>query len=230
VDTTAEGTLSERQNVVAFRLDKQTYALPIESIAQIVGMVAITPISQLDAVVEGVINLHGEAVAVVKLRRHFGLSDAPLQLNTPILLTKICGQTIGLIVDEVTDVFSLPTDQVVPLSEILPEELESAPIFRGLTYITDDAVLMLAPDQIFQPDQLEILAQAAHLLQEAIAEKVGVKPKAMPEAEPGAESKPTRRRRKATSKKKPAPEEKAAKLEPKKTRGRRKRKPTGGNA
>jgi purine-binding chemotaxis protein CheW len=222
---------SERQNVVAFRLDEQTYALPIEPIVQIVEMVAITPIPQLSQVVEGVINLHGEAVAVVKLRRHLGLADAPLQLNTPILLAQISGQTIGLIVDEVTDVFNLPADQVVRLGEILPEELGNAPIFRGLTYVANDAMLMLEPDQIFRPDQLEILAQAARLLQEAITENG----RATPKAEPAAQSKPTRRRRKATSKEKPEPEETSAKTEPKKTRGRRERKSSerkssGGNA
>jgi purine-binding chemotaxis protein CheW len=224
VDTTAEEAHSELQNVVAFRLDKQTYALPIEPIAQIIEMVAITPIPQLSQVVEGVINVHGEAVAVVKLRRHFGLSDAPLQLNTPILLTRIGGQTVGLIVDEVTDVFNLPPDQIVQLDEILPEELGNAPIFRGLTYVADDAVLMLNPDQIFRPDQLEILAQAASLLQEAIAEKEQTKPEAKP--------KTTRRRRKATSKKEAAPEETPAEPEPKPktTRRRRKNKPTGSNA
>jgi purine-binding chemotaxis protein CheW len=221
VDTTAEETLPEQQNVVAFQLKKQTYALPIEPIVQIVEMVAITPIPQIDAVIEGVINVHGEAVAVVKLRRHFGLSDTPLQLNTPILLTRIGEQTIGLIVDEVTDVFNLPADQIVRLGEILPEELASAPIFRGLTYIADDAVLMLDPDQIFRPDQLEILAQAASLLQKAIAKKG----RAKPEAEPGAEPKPTRRRRRSTPKKKAAPEEPSAESESKTTRRRRKATP-----
>ena len=224
MDTTTEETLSEQQNLVAFRLEKQTYALPIEPIVQIVEMVAITPIPQLDAVIEGVINVHGEAVAAVKLRRHFGLSDAPLQLNTPILLTRIGEQTIGLIVDEVTDVFNLPTDQVVQLGEILPEELGNAPIFRGLTYVADDAVLMLDPDQLFRPDQLEILAQAASLLQKAIAEKG--------RGESATEPKPTRRRRKATPKKKITPEEPSAEPEPepKTTRRRRKSKPTEDNA
>jgi purine-binding chemotaxis protein CheW len=224
VDTTTEETLSERQNLVAFRLEKQTYALPIEPIVQIVEMVAITPIPQLDAVIEGVINVHGEAVAVVKLRRHFGLSDTPLQLNTPILLTRIGEQTIGLIVDEVTDVFNLPTDQVVQLGEILPKELGNAPIFRGLTYVADDAVLMLDPDQLFRPDQLEILAKAASLLQKAIAEKGQTEPETKP--------KTTRRRRKSTPKKKTAPEETSAESEPKPktTRRRRKSKPTEDNA
>jgi purine-binding chemotaxis protein CheW len=215
---TAEGTFPERQNVVAFRLEKQTYALPIEPIVQIVEMVAITPIPQLAPVVEGVINVHGEVVAVVKLRRHFGLADAPLQLNTPILLTRIGGQTVGLLVDEVTDVFALPTDQIVQLGEILPKELGNAPIFRGLTYVADDAVLMLDPDQLFRPDQLEILAQAADVLQKAIAEKARTEP---------AESKPARSRRRATPKKKAAPEETPAEPEP--THRRRESKPTGGN-
>jgi len=218
VDTNTEQALSERQNVVAFRLDKQTYALPIEPIVQIIDMVAVTSIPQLDAVVEGVINVHGEAVAVVKLRRHFGLSDAPLRLNTPILLAQIGGQTIGLIVDEVTDVLHLSADQVVQLADILPEELGDAPIFRGLTYVSDDAVLMLDHESLFKPDQLQALAQAADMLQEAIAKK------AAEESSAATKAKPAHRRRKATPRKKGAPEEPPAKSKKPARRRRRKSK------
>jgi purine-binding chemotaxis protein CheW len=217
VDTNTEQALSERQNVVAFRLDKQTYALPIEPIVQIIDMVAITSIPQLSQVVEGVINVHGEAVAVVKLRRHFGLSDAPLRLNTPILLIQIGGQTIGLIVDEVTDVLHLSADQVVQLADILPEELGDAPIFRGLTYVSDDAVLMLDHESLFQPDQLQALAQAADMLQEAIAKK------AAEESSAATKAKPVRRRRKATPRKKDVPEKPPAESKPKPTRKRRRK-------
>ncbi len=218
MDTNTEQALSERQNVVAFRLDKQTYALPIEPIVQIIDMVAVTSIPQLDAVVEGVINVHGEAVAVVKLRRHFGLSDAPLRLNTPILLAQIGGQTIGLIVDEVTDVLHLSADQVVQLADILPEELGDAPIFRGLTYVSDDAVLMLDHESLFKPDQLQALAQAADMLQEAIAKK------AAEESSAATKAKPAHRRRKATPRKKGAPEEPPAKSKKPARRRRRKSK------
>ena len=227
-----EGESSDLQNVVAFRLGQQAYALPIEPIAQIIDMVAITPVPQLSEVVEGVINVHGEAVAVVKLRRHFDLEDAPLQLNTPILLTRISGQTIGLIVDEVIDVLNLPKDRIVQLGEILPEELGNAPIFRGLTYVADDAMLMLDPDQLFRPDQLEALAQAVELLQQAITGKAQAEPEASPKEEPEPEPKPTRRRRKTAPKKKAAPAKTSTepKSKPKTTRKRRKSEPTGDNA
>ncbi|MFN2270074.1 MAG: chemotaxis protein CheW [Anaerolineae bacterium] len=227
-----EGESSDLQNVVAFRLGQQAYALPIEPIAQIIDMVAITPVPQLSEVVEGVINVHGEAVAVVKLRRHFDLEDAPLQLNTPILLTRISGQTIGLIVDEVIDVLNLPKDRIVQLGEILPKELGDAPIFRGLTYVADDATLMLDPDQLFRPDQLEALAQAVELLQQAITGKAQAEPGASPKEEPEPEPKPTRRRRKTAPKKKAAPAKTSTepKSKPKTTRKRRKSEPTGDNA
>jgi purine-binding chemotaxis protein CheW len=232
MDATAERIFAETQNMVTFRLEKQTYALPIKPIVQIIEMVAITPIPQLSHVVEGVINVRGEAVAVVKLRRHLGLSDVALQLNTPILLTHIGGRTIGLIVDEVTDVFNLPTDRIVQLGEILPEQLGDAPIFRGLTYVADDAVLMLDPDQLFRPDQLEILAQAADALQKTIAEKGRAVPEESSEAKPEAKPKPTRTRRRTTPKKKVAPKEPSVEPEPesKETRRRGKSKPTGGDA
>ena len=224
MDTT-EGETSDRQNLVAFRLGQQAYALPIEPIAQIIDMVAITPIPQLSQVVEGVINVHGEAVAVVKLCRHFDLEDVPLQLNTPILLTRISGQTIGLIVDEVTDVLNLPTEQIVQLGEILPEELGDAPIFRGLTYVADDALLMLDPDQLFRPDQLEVLAQAVEMLKTTTG-----KAQTEPAKEPGPEPKPTRRRRKTAPKKKAAPAKTSAEPKQKTTRKRRKSEQTGDNA
>jgi purine-binding chemotaxis protein CheW len=225
-----EGESSNLQNMVAFRLGQQAYALPIEPIIQIIDRVAITPIPQLSEVVEGVINVHGEAVAVVKLRRHFDLEDAPLQLNTPILLTHISGQTIGLIVDEVTNVLNLPKDQIVQLGEILPEELGDAPIFRGLTYIADDATLMLDPDQLFRPDQLDVLARAVEMLPKAIADKAQAEHGASPKEEPEPEPKPTRRRRKTAPKKKAAPAKTSAEPKTKTTRKRRKSKPTGDKA
>jgi chemotaxis signal transduction protein len=215
MSATAEGDLSDRQDVVAFRLGQQAYALPIEPMVQIVEMVTITSIPQLSAVVEGVINVHGEAVAVVKLRRHLGLPDAPLQLNTPLLLVRIDGRTVGLIVDEVIDVFSLAAEQIARFADILPEELESAPILRGLTYVAGDAVLVLDPDNLFRPDQLNALAQAADLLQEAIAKKES--------EEPPVEPKPIRKRKAAPRKR--ASEKPPAETQPKTAHRRRANKP-----
>lgn len=164
MDTTVLGNQPDQQDVVAFQLGRQTYALPINPVVQIIEMVAITPIPQISNALEGVINVQGEAVAVVKLRRHLGLPDTPLQLNTPIILVKVGERTVGLIVDEVLDVLNLPDDRIVHLSDILLETMGDAPVLQGLTYIAENALLMLNPGELFDPQELRALAQAVEIL------------------------------------------------------------------
>lgn len=194
MDTTAPGNQSGQQDVVAFKLDRQTYALPIHPVVQIIEMVAITPIPQVDTALEGVINVHGEAVAVVKLRQHLGLPDTPLQLNTPIVLVEVGERTVGLIVDEVVGVLNLPDDRIIRLHDILPDTVGDAPTLQGLTYITENTLLMLDPNELFDPQDLRLLAQAVEML---TAEEKAIE---KPPTKAGAKS--ARKRRKATSPKK----------------------------
>ena len=158
---------SGQRNLVAFRLDQQTYALPIEPIVQIVEMVTITPIPHVNDAVAGVITVHGVVVPVVNLRRHFGLPEAALGLHTPILLVQTGEQMVGLIVDEVIDVLGLPAERVAQLADILPQGLGEAPILRGLVHVEENTVLLLDLEHLFLPHQARALAQVVAALPEA---------------------------------------------------------------
>lgn len=155
----------DQRNLVAFRLEQQTYALPIEPVAQIIEMVTITPIPQVNrSSMEGVINVRGATVPVVNLGRHLGLPEAPLQLHTPLILIQTDGRMVGLIVDEVIDVLNLPADQIARPADFLPEGLGGAPILQGLAHTPDGMVLLLDPDHLFLPSQVQALVQAMETL------------------------------------------------------------------
>jgi purine-binding chemotaxis protein CheW len=158
---------SGQRNLVAFRLDQQTYALPIEPIVQIVEMVTITPIPHVNAAVAGVITVHGVVVPVVNLRRHFGLPEAALGLHTPIILVQTGEQMVGLIADEVIDVLGLPAARVAQLADILPQGLGEAPILRGLAHVDENTVLLLDLEHLFLPHQARALAQVVAALPDA---------------------------------------------------------------
>ena len=154
-----KGDLPGQQGMMAFRLANQTYALPIKPIVRIIEMVTITPIPQLGSVVEGVINVHGVAVPVINLRRHFGLPDVAWGLRTPIILVQIGEQTFGLIVDEVIDMLSLSTDQVSRVADILPEVMSEEPIIRGVAHVDDETVLLLDVEYLLSPTHMQVLLQ-----------------------------------------------------------------------
>lgn len=155
-------------NLLTFYIGEQLYALAVEPVVQIVSMVTITPIPQASAIAKGIINVHGEAVPVVDLCRHLGKSDSHFYYHTPIILINIKEHLVGLIVDSVSDMLSVPATSIVHPSDILPEGLCTAPLLIGLVYTPEGAVLMLNPDQLFQPDQVRMLAKASEFLVEGV--------------------------------------------------------------
>jgi chemotaxis signal transduction protein len=158
--------------LLTFRLAEQTYALPIEPVVRIIEMVTITPIPHVGSPVEGVINVRGEPVPVINLRRHFGLSEIPLGLHTPVVLVQSGKQTFGLIVDEVTDVISLSHDGISNVADMLPEGMAESPILSGIAQIEHETVLLLDVEHLLVPTHVQALVQAVAALPESLAGEI----------------------------------------------------------
>ncbi|MBN1179564.1 MAG: chemotaxis protein CheW [Anaerolineae bacterium] len=168
--TTREERISGEQHLVAFRLDRQVYALPIDPVERIIPMVTITALPQVNNSVAGVINVRGQAIPVVDLRRHLGVHDAPIQQYTPILLVWVGQLLVGLIVDEVIDMLNLPAQHIARPAEMMPDGLEITPILQGLAYTDRGTVLVLDIAHLFTPGQARKLAQALEALPEMDAD------------------------------------------------------------
>ena len=157
----AHDSIQGQRYLITFRLGQETYALPVESIMRIVPMVTITPLpdAQHGDPVAGVINVRGQAVPVVDLRRHVGLEQALYLLHTPIILAQIGQGTVGLVVDEVLDVLGLASSELIPPDKILPEGLGRAPVLDALVLVSGHIAPLLDPEHLFGPEQQKVLAQ-----------------------------------------------------------------------
>jgi purine-binding chemotaxis protein CheW len=159
---------SLEQTWVAFRLNQQIYALPIEAIVQIIAMVTITPIPRSSPVVEGVINVRGAATPVLNLHRYLGLPASGLQIHTPILLARVGSQTLGLIADDVQEVITFFPQHIVRPSDILPEGLHDVPGLQGMVYIKGQVVFLLDINNLFQTNNIQALSEAANLASDLV--------------------------------------------------------------
>jgi purine-binding chemotaxis protein CheW len=155
---------AEGINLVTIRLDRQRYALPVDSIVQIVAMVTITPLPHTLGSVLGVINVRGAAAPVIDLRCHMGMGDSRLRLYTPIVLTQINRRMVGLVVDEVLDVMRLLVDEIVPLDDIFPEGVTDLPVLQGMARVKDHLIPLLDVDRLFDPEMLKSLARSVDTL------------------------------------------------------------------
>ena len=106
--------LGKRTEYLAFVLAGDTYAVQIAYIAEILKPPLVTPVPRAPLAIIGVMSVRGRLVTVVDLRRRFRLAEQPPDRRTRILLVEAGDEHIGLLVDEVLQVYRLAEAEIEP--------------------------------------------------------------------------------------------------------------------
>ncbi|MBR4341129.1 MAG: chemotaxis protein CheW [Lachnospiraceae bacterium] len=104
---------AEIKQYIAVMINDEQYGIDINFIDNIVRMQRITRVPKSQNYFPGVINLRGEIIPIMSLRKKFGFEDDIFTPKTRILILKPEPQaSIGFIVDEVKEVISLSEDDI----------------------------------------------------------------------------------------------------------------------
>ena len=100
------------RHYVVFKIARQHYALPLDHVTRAVRMVAYTPVPDAPNSVLGIINMAGQMLPLIDLRRLLGQTDKRPDLQDFLLIVQIQGQTVAVMVDEVLNILELTSEQV----------------------------------------------------------------------------------------------------------------------
>lgn len=106
-----------QRGLMAFRTGGQRCALPLKWVREIVHMALLSHPPGLPSILQGFLNLQGEALPVLRLDRLFGLSEQSPGLYTPLVILRNPGPPLALAVDEVTGVFFVSAEGLLPVRE-----------------------------------------------------------------------------------------------------------------
>lgn len=106
--------------LVVFVLDGQQYALRLSSAERVLPMVAVSPLPRAPAIALGVINLHGQVVPVVDIRRRFGRPSRDYGVGGHLLVARTSRRMLALPVDDVLGVREIAHDAVMSPDAVLP--------------------------------------------------------------------------------------------------------------
>ena len=108
MDMTMNENMTDEVQYIVIRLGEEQYGINIGYVDNIVRMPRITRVPKSQPYYVGVINLRGEVVPVMSLRKRFGLSVDEYTGSTRIIILKLQDQSlVGVIVDEVREVVDL---------------------------------------------------------------------------------------------------------------------------
>lgn len=90
--------------------------VPIAAVVEIMPFSTVTPVPQSPPAVLGMFNFRGRVVLVADFRACLGFETKPITEETRIVLVSHREETVGLVVDAVTEVITVETDSLHSVS------------------------------------------------------------------------------------------------------------------
>lgn len=105
--------------VACFTIGENLYAVDIMRIREIIRPQKLTSLPKAPPFVEGVINLRGSVLPVIDLRKRFDLPLREFDSSVRLLIVRVSKQLLGLVVDNVTEVITIPVKDIKPPPQVV---------------------------------------------------------------------------------------------------------------
>lgn len=113
---------TSHQQFCTFYLDKYYFGIEVERVQEIIRYQEITPVALSPDVVEGLINLRGQIVTAIDLRRLLELPERSADCSPMNIVVRTEDCAVSLLADRIGDVLELPDDSF----EEPPDNLDGA--------------------------------------------------------------------------------------------------------
>lgn len=147
-----EDTLTDRY--LTFFINKQTYAVEIRHITEIIGIQKITKVPNVKPFIIGIINLRGIIVPIIDIRKRFNMAPKEFDEKTCIIVINYDGVEIGLIVDEVAEVINIPFDELSPPPET--NKGTESRFIEAMAKINSRIIILLNPDKVLYDKKAQL--------------------------------------------------------------------------
>lgn len=124
---------------LSFTLDDKLFGMPIDNVKEIVEEKEITPVPLSEQYLEGVMNLRGEPITVINLRKKIGLKGE--STSREIILCLIDEMVIGFRPDQVLDIHEVPDSEVKNVPSSLKGEIESK-YMKGIVKLKEKYIII----------------------------------------------------------------------------------------
>lgn len=137
-----EKQLLDEEQLVTFKIDREEYGIRITDVQEINRMTDITKIPRAPRFIEGIVNLRGNIIPAMDLRKRFGLDEKVRSDSTRVIIVDLEGKKTGIIVDSVSEVLRFEKSLIDNPPQILSNGIEEKYI-EGVGKLNDGKRMIL---------------------------------------------------------------------------------------
>ncbi|MFI4996788.1 MAG: chemotaxis protein CheW [Hyphomicrobiales bacterium] len=152
VDNSSKDGATKRE-MITFLVNEQEFCVDVQAVREIRVWTPATPIAHAPGFVCGVINLRGAVLPIIDFAARLGLKPTEPTTRHAILVVEIRDQTIGLLVEGVSEILTVSEDLIQSTPEVASKMAKDfvsgivATEGRMISLIALDAILPPAVDQ-----------------------------------------------------------------------------------
>lgn len=129
----------------------------------------LAPLPGAPSIVEGLLDLRGDAIPVIEWRQLLGIPPRPIRLSDRLVMVRTAARRVALRVDGVADLLTAPAVEVTTAIASTSAGLERA----GLARLSDGLVVIFDPDAFLTAGESETLQAALAAADESAAVERG---------------------------------------------------------
>jgi len=143
-----------------FVVNEERYAVDIMKVKEVSRYQTVSRLPRFPSFVEGVINLRGNIIPVVDMRKRLGIASVDPTKRTRIIIMSVVGKILGVIVDEAREVVRVPMSEVKQPPKFV-KDIESD-YLSGVIERENGLIFILDFDRIFSSEEKAGLSAGMH--------------------------------------------------------------------
>ncbi len=113
------GTAGVEYQFVVFKLGNEEYGVPIIQVKEINRLTATTKVPRSPKFVEGIINLRGQIIPIIDLKKRFDLPLTEYTGEARIIVIQVGSHVFGAVVDSVSEVLRVSSASIEPAPQLV---------------------------------------------------------------------------------------------------------------
>lgn len=146
---------TQRDKFLTFRISNEDYGIEIRHVTEIVGIQKITEVPDMMNFVKGVINLRGNVIPVVDIRMRFQMESRAYDDRTCVVVVNIREMVVGLVVDTVNEVLSIPETSISPPPKF--QKGMGTKFIKGMGKVGESVKILLDVEKLLCEEELQAM-------------------------------------------------------------------------
>ena len=152
------GRSKEEVQLVVFKIGDEEFGVEINQVREIVKLVSITRMPKAPVFIEGVVNLRGQIITVIDLAKRLDLPSTGRTDSTRIMVVEVGDDTVGMIVDSVSEVLRLSADNIEDTPALIETEVHEQ-YLRGVGKSEDRLLILLDLNEVLSTEEIKHISK-----------------------------------------------------------------------